>query len=53
VGGSLIFATDRLSHSLACIGHLRIAAVADTLAFTTDQMTRIDQAYVAAFPEGG
>ena len=30
-----------------------IAAVADVLAFTIDQMTRIDEAYLAAFPDRG
>jgi hypothetical protein len=29
------------------------AAVADTLAFTIDQMARIDEAYLAAFPDRG
>ncbi len=30
-----------------------VAAVADTLAFTIDQMARIDEAYLAAFSERG
>ncbi len=30
-----------------------VAAVADTLAFTIDQMARIDEAYLAAFPDRG
>lgn len=37
--------------SLDEINH--VAAVADTLAFTIDQMARIDEAYMAAFSEGG
>jgi len=30
-----------------------VAKIADTLAFTIDQMAKIDEAYVAAFPERG
>ena len=37
--------------SLDEINH--VAAVADVLAFTIDQMARIDEAYVAAFPDRG
>ena len=37
--------------SLDEINH--VAAVADTLAFTIDQMARIDEAYLAAFPDRG
>ncbi len=37
--------------SLDEINH--VAAVADTLAFTIDQMARIDEAYLTAFPVRG
>jgi len=37
--------------SLDEINH--IAAVADSLAFTIDQMAKIDSAYKAAFPDRG
>ena len=37
--------------SLDEIGH--VAKVADALAFTIDQMAKIDEAYLAAFPDRG
>ena len=37
--------------SLDEINH--VAAVADSLAFTIDQMAKIDSAYKEAFPDGG
>jgi hypothetical protein len=46
-------ARPRKGRSLSLDEITHVSAIADSLAFTIAQMARIDEAYRAAFPDGG